>query len=356
MEKLMSKLYLRVSSDWMLLFQPKDQPMYITNASRTPIQFRYYDNEVLLTRKISHTFTLGGVIGQAKIPADKYCYCRAMPLILADGTYAEDDVTKDPETGNILVPEGVVLLSDTIKMENELSLLEQNLNTLTVDVMHLSARVTENNLNDVYHKLDYTLFLRRFLKHAQKAHYTESHLQSQILDLKLSLYGAESLIDELKKQQSLNTAILEKLDPDEIGAGKYDEMDKRVVELTNQVTELLSEVNALTKRIDEGTIGDSASQKEVDDLSKELKLLHKHFTEVNNGMITLAGESSIGEIERTYQHLLPTISDDMKPVVTAIRDALTHIASNTELADSAVTEGETVILTPDNLYDMLSKN
>ena len=73
-------------------------------------------------------------------------------------------------------------------------------------------------------------------------------------------------------------------------------------------------------------------------------------------MITLAGESSIGEIERTYQHLLPTISDDMKPVVTAIRDALTHIASNTELADSAVTEGETVILTPDNLYDMLSKN
>ena len=179
----MSNLYLRVGSEWSLLFDPKDAPTYMINLTRTPIQFKFYSEETN-TATITFPFTLGGIIGEACVPAHQYCYVKACPLILADGSYQEGDVEFN-EDGDIVVPEGLIMTDDDPIYKEKVKNIEKNLGYLTTELMQLSNRLTDTNIKQIYHRVDYVKLVRKFLRAQQKNHYSLSHLQSQIPSLRM---------------------------------------------------------------------------------------------------------------------------------------------------------------------------
>lgn len=350
----MSKLYLRVGSQWSLLFEPKDTPTYMVNVTTTPVLFQKYSTPVSNLNTISHPFTLGGLIGEACIPANEYCYVKAMPLVLADGTYRPGDVTIG-EDGSIVVPEGIVTTSDSPNVIEDVATLQRNLAYLTTEVMHLATRVTDGHVKDIYHHLDYVLFLRNFLRHVQKTHYGLSHLQSQILSLRLNIYNAEGMILDLKRQMFDVNYKLQGFDDKPIG-DQFESLTVELGQLSAQVASLLSNVLYLQDRVENGEIGDAASAEKLEEVTKELTTLHTHFTTLNNSIVTIADHTTEEEVNQAYDELMATTPEEIQPIFTTVKDTLVQVIKNKEICDKAVLVDDQIILDGStSLIDALSK-
>ena len=264
----MSNLYLRVGSEWSLLFDPKDAPTYLMNLTRTPIQFRFYPKETSTT-KITFPFTLGGTIGEACVPSNTYCYVKACPLILADGSYQEGDVEFN-EDGDIVVPEGLILADDVPIYREKVKNIEKNLGYLTTELMQLSNRLTDTNIRQIYHRVDYVELVRKFLRSQQKNHYSISHLQSQILSLKMKIMTAQTDLTDITTWMHRTDMTLEGFDYTSTVNDKVQSISVTLGQTTVQVANLLAQVSDLMERM----LG-------AEETGVELEILKKKFLETS---------------------------------------------------------------------------
>ena len=243
----MSNLYLRVGSEWSLLFDPKDAPTYMINLTRTPIQFKFYSEETN-TETITFPFTLGGIIGEACVPAHQYCYVKACPLILADGSYQEGDVEFN-EDGDIVVPEGLIMTDDDPIYKEKVKNIEKNLGYLTTELMQLSNRLTDTNIRQIYHRVDYVKLVRKFLRAQQKNHYSLSHLQSQILSLRMRVATAQTDLSDIHTWMHKTDMTLEGFDFKSTVNDKVQDISVTLGQTTVQVANLLTQVSDLMERM-----------------------------------------------------------------------------------------------------------
>ena len=260
----MSNLYLRVGSEWSLLFDPKDAPTYMINLTRTPIQFKFYSEETN-TETITFPFTLGGIIGEACVPAHQYCYVKACPLILADGSYQEGDVEFN-EDGDIVVPEGLIMTDDDPIYKEKVRNIEKNLGYLTTELMQLSNRLTDTNIRQIYHRVDYVKLVRKFLRAQQKNHYSLSHLQSQILSLRMRVATAQTDLSDIHTWMHKTDMTLEGFDFKSTVNDKVQDISVTLGQTTVQVANLLTQVSDLMERM-----------LEAEETGVELEILKQQF-------------------------------------------------------------------------------
>ena len=260
----MSNLYLRVGSEWSLLFDPKDAPTYMINLTRTPIQFKFYSEETN-TETITFPFTLGGIIGEACVPAHQYCYVKACPLILADGSYQEGDVEFN-EDGDIVVPEGLIMTDDDPIYKEKVKNIEKNLGYLTTELMQLSNRLTDTNIRQIYHRVDYVKLVRKFLRAQQKNHYSLSHLQSQILSLRMRVATAQTDLSDIHTWMHKTDMTLEGFDFKSTVNDKVQDISVTLGQTTVQVANLLTQVSDLMERM-----------LEAEETGVELEILKQQF-------------------------------------------------------------------------------
>ena len=260
----MSNLYLRVGSEWSLLFDPKDAPTYMINLTRTPIQFKFYSEETN-TETITFPFTLGGIIGEACVPAHQYCYVKACPLILADGSYQEGDVEFN-EDGDIVVPEGLIMTDDDPIYKEKVKNIEKNLGYLTTELMQLSNRLTDTNIRQIYHRVDYVKLVRKFLRAQQKNHYSLSHLQSQILSLRMRVATAQTDLSDIHTWMHKTDMTLEGFDFKSTVNDKVQDISVALGQTTVQVANLLTQVSDLMERM-----------LEAEETGVELEILKQQF-------------------------------------------------------------------------------
>lgn len=346
----MSKLYLRVSSEWSKILDPQETDTFLVNITGTPIQFMFYKTERKATSTISDHFTLGGTIGQARIPLSMYCYARACPRILADGTYKEEDIIADD--GSTIEPEGIVVTDtdyiDTVN--NDLDSLRDQVDYLTANVMRLSNKVSNNKIRNIYHELDYKRFLREFLRAEQRSHYQFSFLQSQILDLRLGLFSAEDLILDLKEH--VNTLS-------NIGGGSIEfdgDAEEYIKKLQASLNDVFDKIALVSKQLTTLTDNYEGTVADVEALKKELATLHTNFTTLNNSMVVLASQYTVDALNKAFSTISPTLSDAVKGPLTAIKNVLERLI---ELSDkyenNAVKKDEILILNGESsLMEVLS--
>lgn len=235
----MSKLYLRVSSEWAKLFDPQKEDMFLRNITGIPIQFNFYTSERLPSSSFSHSFTLGGTIGQARIPKGMYCYARARLRVLSDGSFSEDEVLD--ENGDFIEPEGILVANDS-RMSSageEVEILEEQLASLTVSVMGLSQKVSDLKISTIQHYyLNYLQLLRQFLRAEQRTHYHMSDLQSQILSNRLNIFGVNNELMQFRNSYATDST--------EMKHGIFS-LNQKVKDLSNSNSNVAETVQNLKK-------------------------------------------------------------------------------------------------------------
>lgn len=336
----MSKLFLRVSSEWSKILDPQESDTFIVNITGTPIQFMYYKTAKTVLSTIKNHFTLGGTIGQARIPVSTYCYARACPLILADGTYKKGEVTEE-DGGITIEPEGIVVTdTDPIDTVNtDLDTLKEQIEYLTTSVMKLSNRVSKNKLSDIHHVVDYKRFLREFLRAEQRNHYQFSFLQSQILDLRLGLFSAEDLIMELK--ESVGTLA------NKSGSSlEFDgDAEEYIESLQASINNVFDKVALVSKQLTTLTDNYEGTVQDVEALKKELASLHTNFTSLNNSMVILASQYTVEALDKAFNSISPTVAEDIKGPLNAIKNVLARLIDLTDrYENNAVKKDEILIL------------
>lgn len=339
MEKHMSKLFLRVSSQWSKILDPQEADTFLVNITGTPIQFMFYETERKALSTIKDHFTLGGTIGQARIPLSMYCYARACPRILADGSYKDEEIIAGD--GSTIEPEGVVVTDteyiDTVN--NDLDSLRDQVDYLTTHVMRLSNRVSKNKVHNIYHELDYKLFLRQFLRAEQRTHYQLSFLQSQILDLRLGLFSAEDLILDLKEH--VNT-----LANTNSGSIEFDgDAEDYIKKLQASLNDVFDKVALVSKQLTTLTENYEGTVTDVEALKKELATLHTNFTTLNNSLVVLASQYTVDALDKAFKSISPNVSDAIKGPLSAIKNVLERLITLTDKYETnAVKKDEILIL------------
>lgn len=307
----MNNLYIRITNEWSLVLEPREDRKFLINGSGNTIQVYTTKNLLSDLSEITHPFTVGGSISSLSVAASEYVYCRA------DVDIAE---------------EAILTISDERIASDDRTMINENLDRLITQVMHLSNRTMELEAHRAYHELDYAAFLRKFMHNTALTNNYIASLQNQILGVQLRLFDAEMYVFNHRSEY-----LDIKFRVENIESGKStgdDDLIRQVTETMTTVNNLNSKLNEILPRIEEAWSDyDTMVKEHLVPLKEDVAEIRAEFAYLNNAFVKLTAEHTPAEIEEVFETIIGESPADTIDVTIGLKNVLVELstASHTNL-------------------------
>lgn len=309
-----NKYYLRVANSWLRLFTPSGNARYIANTSGLTIRL-LFSNTPLDVANINddnvHYFTVGGNIGQIVAENTKYVYARA--------------VTEDP------VMQGTLVTDTESIVDDDLTDVRDSIEFLSVQLMKLSRRVSNQEIKSIDHGIDYELFVRQFLDTTAHQHMQISAIHKHIATIWEELLLAEKFIQQHRVEYAALREMIDNIRNSNAEAGLRAEVEVIKADIINilsnyaDVTDAIADIRNDLSTTDQKY--DNLLNDEISPLRRKITELMNKLATLNNALATLTVDHTAEEINALFDDFIVTAPADMVPVVTAIRDDIIAIVS-----------------------------
>ena len=333
-----NKHFLRVTNDWTKIAEPDDKNNYFANVSGTSIQCVFSDDAIEDTTTINtneaHPFTVGGTISQLCTYGKKYVYARALGL-------------SETEQAAIVLDAERMPVDDVANIQEEVQ-------TIAVELMKLTKRVSTNRLDNIDHAIDYELFIRQFIDSTAAHHLQFTALHKHIATIWEELFLAEKYIQQHRNDYASLKDVVDHIKTNGTGGSSADseEVQKLRDEVANvilSVTDCTNLVDSLKKQVQANT--DNITDINTDELppiKTTINKLSDNLAALNNAFVQLTTNHTVAEINNIFNDLVVGVPSESIGTATAIRDFIIDII-NSKTTLSAIDEDTTILTNKDTI-------
>lgn len=333
-----NKHFLRVTNNWTKIAEPDDKNNYFANVSGTSIQCVFSDDAIEDTAAINtdevHPFTVGGTISQLCTYGKKYVYARALGL-------------SETEQAAIVIDAERMPVDDVANIQEEVQ-------TIAVELMKLTKRVSTNRLDNIDHAIDYELFIRQFIDSTAAHHLQFTALHKHIATIWEELFLAEKYIQQHRSDYASLKDVVEHIKTNGTGGSSADseEVQKLRDEVANvilSVTDCTNLVDSLKKQVQTNTddITDINTE-ELPPIKTTVNKLSDNLAALNNAFVQLTTNHTVTEVNDIFNDLIVSVPSESIGTVTAIRDFIIDII-NSKTTLSAIDEDTTILTNKDTI-------
>ena len=333
-----NKHFLRVTNNWTKIAEPDDKNNYFANVSGTSIQCVFSDDAIEDTTTINtneaHPFTVGGTISQLCTYGKKYVYARALGL-------------SETEQAAIVLDAERMPVDDVANIQEEVQ-------TIAVELMKLTKRVSTNRLDNIDHAIDYELFIRQFIDSTAAHHLQFTALHKHIATIWEELFLAEKYIQQHRNDYASLKDVVDHIKTNGTGGSSADseEVQKLRDEVANvilSVTDCTNLVDSLKKQVQANT--DNITDINTDELppiKTTINKLSDNLAALNNAFVQLTTNHTVAEINNIFNDLVVGVPSESIGTATAIRDFIIDII-NSKTTLSAIDEDTTILTNKDTI-------
>ena len=333
-----NKHFLRVTNNWTKIAEPDDKNNYFANVSGTSIQCVFSDDAIEDTTTINtneaHPFTVGGTISQLCTYGKKYVYARALGL-------------SETEQAAIVLDAERMPVDDVANIQEEVQ-------TIAVELMKLTKRVSTNRLDNIDHAIDYELFIRQFIDSTAAHHLQFTALHKHIATIWEELFLAEKYIQQHRNDYASLKDVVDHIKTNGTGGSSADseEVQKLRDEVANvilSVTDCTNLVDSLKKQVQANT--DNITDINTDELppiKTTINKLSDNLAALNNAFVQLTTNHTVAEINDIFNDLVVGVPSESIGTATAIRDFIIDII-NSKTALSAIDEDTSILTNKDTI-------
>ncbi len=333
-----NKHFLRVTNNWTKIAEPDDKNNYFANVSGTSIQCVFSDDAIEDTTTINtneaHPFTVGGTISQLCTYGKKYVYARALGL-------------SETEQAAIVLDAERMPVDDVANIQEEVQ-------TIAVELMKLTKRVSTNRLDNIDHAIDYELFIRQFIDSTAAHHLQFTALHKHIATIWEELFLAEKYIQQHRNDYASLKDVVDHIKTNGTGGSSADseEVQKLRDEVANvilSVTDCTNLVDSLKKQVQANT--DNITDINTDELppiKTTINKLSDNLAALNNAFVQLTTNHTVTEINDIFNDLVVGVPSESIGTATAIRDFIIDII-NSKTTLSAIDEDTTILTNKDTI-------
>ena len=333
-----NKHFLRVTNNWTKIAEPDDKNNYFANVSGTSIQCVFSDDAIEDTTTINtneaHPFTVGGTISQLCTYGKKYVYARALGL-------------SETEQAAIVLDAERMPVDDVANIQEEVQ-------TIAVELMKLTKRVSTNRLDNIDHAIDYELFIRQFIDSTAAHHLQFTALHKHIATIWEELFLAEKYIQQHRNDYASLKDVVDHIKTNGTGGSSADseEVQKLRDEVANvvlSVTDCTNLVDNLKKQVQANT--DNITDINTDELppiKTTINKLSDNLAALNNAFVQLTTNHTVAEINDIFNDLVVGVPSESIGTATAIRDFIIDII-NSKTTLSAIDEDTTILTNKDTI-------
>jgi len=312
-----NKHFLRVTNNWTKIAEPDDKNNYFANVSGISIQCVFSDNAIEDTSTINtdenHPFTVGGTISQLCTYGKKYVYARALGL-------------SETEQAAVMIDTERMTVDDVANVQEEVQ-------TIAVELMKLTKRVSTNRLDNIDHAIDYELFIRQFIDSTAAHHIQFTELHKHIATLWEELFLAEKYIQQHRSDYASLKDVVDHIKTGG-GSGNIDsaELQKLRDEVANVVlgvSDCTNTVENLRKQVQANTDGiTSINTNELPPIKTTVNKLSDNLAALNNALVQMTTNHTVDEIKDIFNDLVISVPSESIGSVTAIRNFIIDIINN----------------------------
>ena len=333
-----NKHFLRVTNDWTKIAEPDDKNNYFANVSGTSIQCVFSDDAIEDTTTINtnevHPFTVGGTISQLCTYGKKYVYARALGL-------------SETEQAAIVLDAERMPVDDVANIQEEVQ-------TIAVELMKLTKRVSTNRLDNIDHAIDYELFIRQFIDSTAAHHLQFTALHKHIATIWEELFLAEKYIQQHRNDYASLKDVVDHIKTNGTGGSSADseEVQKLRDEVANvilSVTDCTNLVDSLKKQVQTNTDNiTDINTEELPPIKTTVNKLSDNLAALNNAFVQLTTNHTVTEINDIFNDLVVSVPSESIGTVTAIRNFIIDII-NSKTALSAIDEDTSILTNKDTI-------
>lgn len=332
-----NKHFLRVTNNWTKIAEPDDKNNYFANVSGTSIQCVFSDDAIEDTTAINtsevHPFTVGGTISQLCTYGKKYVYARALGL-------------SETEQAAIVIDAERMPVDDVANIQEEVQ-------TIAVELMKLTKRVSTNRLDNIDHAIDYELFIRQFIDSTAAHHLQFTALHKHIATIWEELFLAEKYIQQHRSDYASLKDVVDHIKANGTGSGAdSEEVQKLRDEVANvilSVTDCTNLVDSLKKQVQTNTDNiTDINTEELPPIKTTVNKLSDNLAALNNAFVQLTTNHTVTEVNDIFNDLIVSVPSESIGTVTAIRDFIIDII-NSKTTLSAIDEDTTILTNKDTI-------
>lgn len=332
-----NKHFLRVTNNWTKIAEPDDKNNYFANVSGTSIQCVFSDDAIEDTTAINtsevHPFTVGGTISQLCTYGKKYVYARALGL-------------SETEQAAIVIDAERMPVDDVANIQEEVQ-------TIAVELMKLTKRVSTNRLDNIDHAIDYELFIRQFIDSTAAHHLQFTALHKHIATIWEELFLAEKYIQQHRSDYASLKDVVDHIKANGTGSGAdSEEVQKLRDEVANvilSVTDCTNLVDSLKKQVQTNTDNiTDINTEELPPIKTTVNKLSDNLAALNNAFVQLTTNHTVTEVNDIFNDLVVSVPSESIGTVTAIRDFIIDII-NSKTTLSAIDEDTTILTNKDTI-------
>lgn len=332
-----NKHFLRVTNNWTKIAEPDDKNNYFANVSGTSIQCVFSDDAIEDTTAINtsevHPFTVGGTISQLCTYGKKYVYARALGL-------------SETEQAAIVIDAERMPVDDVANIQEEVQ-------TIAVELMKLTKRVSTNRLDNIDHAIDYELFIRQFIDSTAAHHLQFTALHKHIATIWEELFLAEKYIQQHRSDYASLKDVVDHIKANGTGSSAdSEEVQKLRDEVANvilSVTDCTNLVDSLKKQVQTNTDNiTDINTEELPPIKTTVNKLSDNLAALNNAFVQLTTNHTVTEVNDIFNDLIVSVPSESIGTVTAIRDFIIDII-NSKTTLSAIDEDTTILTNKDTI-------
>lgn len=314
----MSKQFLRVNNVWTEILTPSDKKQYLANLSGESVEIQFSNIRNLnIGAVVTPTFTIGGTISQICTPKNVYVYAKAK------------------------VSNDVVLLNDKDRINlNDQEELSKTLDTLSIQVMRATERITNLELEKVQHDSNYYWLLRYFLSNNNNIHKFESWLTEKTIKLDKRLYAIERYVIQHKEDYADMKTVMDAFEASGITGSSLNTLNTSIANVASEVTSVIGRLNTLEPQVNDYVVDvNNSLEKAITPIRSELTNVHYDLNTLNNSMVVLANQHTKEEINDAADQLIKNYegsTEAVKKVITSVRDLIIELMSKVDYNDVVV--------------------
>jgi hypothetical protein len=330
-----NKHFLRVTNTWAELAKPTDVEQYFTNTSGVTIQVHLTDTKIEDPSTIDESikfFTVGGNIAQICTHQEKYMYARSL---------SDSDTTQ-----------AVLCADNEIIAIDDITAMKDDIDTLSVEIMNLSKRVSDNKITHIDHAIDYELFIRQFLDTTAAHHIQFASVHKHIATIWEELFLAERFIQQHRSEYVYLKDMVEHLKVLSSSANQEDITAIRA-DLNNvlsSISDCIANINDLNTQVNTNKTNlSNLVTSDVTPMKLNLSSVSANLAALNNALVTFSTNHTPEEIESLFVDFLVTVPADMVEPIMAFKNDMVKLVTDGGVGDNLYTPTGAKLLTTDDI-------
>ena len=304
--------YLRVGREWIKLYDPQENGVYIINTSGHTVKCLVSETEPKAPYAEKNAYPVGGSICQLRVNPNEYVYARAC----VDGD--DDEVIVACNT------------TGTPVNADDVNDIRNQVNYIVSQVMRMNMTMTNYQLDQIRHINDFAIFKQNYYLDTMFFNRREAARGNMIMNVLNRIFKAEMWI----KRHLIEFA---KLKEDVKYFDSKSEIAKKVKSMSDDLSTVLSTTTSLVSRLDyleplieEGWQDyDSLVKEHITPMKTELTGFHNDMRYLHNALVRFTSAHTIGDVNAIFDEIIRDASDESEDTVIAIRDLIVELMQAT---------------------------